>query len=124
MKRCVIVTIVALLTLMIVSSFICETQAVDLGAIDPEQVIDPPDEDQNIYSTGKLVNIGNIIVNVVRTFGQAISVVILAIVGIRYIMGSIEEKAEYKQTMWVYIVAAILIFGGSTLTQIIFDMFN
>ena len=122
MKRCIVITIVTLLMLMLVSSFICETQAVDLEAIDPEQVIQPSGEDN--HSTDELVNIGNIIVNVVRTFGQAISVVILAIVGIRYIMGSIEEKAEYKQTMWVYIVAAILIFGGSTLTQIIFDMFN
>ena len=122
MKRCIVITIIALLMLMLVSSFICETQAVDLGAISPENVVKPPEGDAT--NTGKLVKIGNIIVNVVRTFGQAVSVVILAIVGIRYIMGSIEEKAEYKQTMWVYIVAAILIFGGSTLTQIIYDMFN
>ncbi len=122
MKRCVVITIVALLMLMLVSSFICETQAVDLGAISPEQVIQPSGADN--HNTGELVNIGNIVVNVVRTFGQAVSVVILAIVGIKYIMGSIEEKAEYKQTMWVYIVAAILIFGGSTLAQIIYEMFN
>ena len=124
MKRCIVITIVTLLMLMLVSSFICETQAVKLGPIisNPEQVTKPSAEDN--HNTDELKNIGNIIVNVVRTFGQAISVVILAIVGIRYIMGSIEEKAEYKQTMWVYIVAAILIFGGSTLTQIIYDMFN
>lgn len=124
MKRCIVITIIALLMLMLVSSFICETQAVGLGPIisNPEQVIHPSGEDN--HDTTELKNIGNIVVSVVRTFGQAISVVILAIVGIRYIMGSIEEKAEYKQTMWVYIVAAVLIFGGSTLTQIIFDMFN
>ena len=124
MKRCVIITIVALLMLMLATSFICETQAVGLGPIisNPEQVIHPSGEDN--HDTTELKNIGNIIVNVVRTFGQAISVVILAIVGIKNIMGSIEEKAEYKQTMWVYIVAAILIFGGSTLAQIIYEMFN
>ena len=124
MKRCIVITIIALLMLMLVSSFICETQAIDFGEITshPEQVIQPSGEDN--HSTDELVNIGNIIVNVVRTFGQALSVVILAIVGIRYIMGSIEEKAEYKQTMWVYIVAAVLIFGGSTLAQIIYEMFN
>ncbi len=122
MKRYAIITIIALLVVILVSSFICETQAVGLGEITPEQATKPSAEDN--HSTSELVNIGNVIVKVVRTFGQALSVVILAVVGIKYIMGSIEEKAEYKQTMWIYIVAAILIFGGSTLAQIIFEMFN
>ena len=46
----------------------------------------------------------------------------LSIIGIKYIMGSVEEKAEYKQTMWPYVVGAILIFAGSAFTQVIYEM--
>ena len=93
---------------------------VGLGDIDPNQATQQPSGG----NTGELVNIGNIIVKIIRSVGQALSVIILAVIGIRYILGSVEEKAEYKQTMWIYIVAAILIFGGSSLTQIIYEMFN
>ena len=119
MKKYIMLTITILLAIIVATSFICETQAVGLNSIDPEGARNPA-----AWNTGELVNIGNIIVKVIRTFGEALSVVILAVVGIRYIMGSVEEKAEYKQTLWIYIVAAALIFGGSTLAQIIYEMFQ
>ncbi len=120
MKKYIMLTITILLAIIVATSFICETQAVGLNSIDPEGARNPAEAG----NTGELVNIGNIIVKVIRTFGEALSVVILAVVGIRYIMGSVEEKAEYKQTLWIYIVAAALIFGGSTLAQIIYEMFQ
>ena len=51
-----------------------------------------------------LINIGNIIVWLVRTIGEAVSVIMLLIIGIKYLLSSVEEKAEYKQTIWVYIL--------------------
>ena len=48
----------------------------------------------------------------------------LTIIGVRYIMGSVQEKAEYKQTMWPYVIGAVLIFAGTTLVDIIYRAFQ
>lgn len=72
----------------------------------------------------KRYKFGNIVVWVVRTVGEAIAVIMLLIIGIKYILGSVEEKAEYKQTMWPYILGAVLIFAGAAVTDIIYKAFK
>ena len=73
--------------------------------------------------SSEAIPIANIIVWLVRTIGESVSIVMLLIIGIKYILGSVEEKAEYKQTMWPYILGAVLIFAGSSLTDIIYKAF-
>lgn len=72
----------------------------------------------------ELISIGNIIVWLVRTLGESIAVIMLLIIGIKYLLGSVEEKAEYKQTMWPYVIGAVLIFAGSAFVDIIYKAFN
>ena len=64
---------------------------------------------------------GNII-GVLTTVGIAVAVIILLILGIKYMMGSASEKAEYKKTMIPYLVGAILIFGASGIAKIVISM--
>ena len=42
--------------------------------------------------------------------------------GIKYMMGSASEKAEYKKTMIPYLVGAILIFGASAITKVVVQL--
>lgn len=71
-----------------------------------------------------IINLGNSIIAVVRIVGVVIAVVILLILGIKYMMGSAEEKADYKKSMIPYLVGAVLIFAASTITGIVYDMAN
>lgn len=66
--------------------------------------------------------LGNQIIGVVRTVGVLVAVVILLILGIKYMMGSAEEKADYKKSMIPYLVGAVLIFAASTIAGIVYDM--
>ena len=45
------------------------------------------------------------------------AVVVLLVLGIKYMMGSASEKAEYKKTMIPYLVGALLIFGASAIAK-------
>lgn len=54
--------------------------------------------------------------------GMAVSVIVLLVLGIKYMIGSAEEKAEYKKTMIPYLVGAILIFGASAIANMIYNM--
>ena len=57
--------------------------------------------------------LGNKIAGAVKIVGIFASVIVLMILGIKYMMGSAEEKAEYKKTFIPYIVGAIILFGAS-----------
>lgn len=63
-----------------------------------------------------------IIFGVIQTIGSVVSVVMLIVIGIKYMTGSIEEKAEYKKTLWPYVLGAFLIFTGSYVPQFIYTI--
>lgn len=63
--------------------------------------------------TGDIQNFSASIINVVSIVGSAAAIITLIILGIKYMMGSAEEKAEYKKTMIPYLVGAILVFGAT-----------
>ncbi len=75
----------------------------------------------NIDDT-KLKNAGNQIATIIRTVGIILSVIILMVLGIKYMMGSAEEKAEYKKTMIPYIVGAVILFGASALAGAVVNL--
>lgn len=58
---------------------------------------------------------------VIQAAGVVIAVIILMVLGIKYMMGSAEEKAEYKKTMVPYLVGAILIFAASTIANVVYQ---
>ena len=86
----------------------------------------PGDITGNDNPTGstELTDLGNDVVGVLRIVGIVLSVVIIIILGIKYMMGSAEEKSEYKKSMMPYIVGAALIFAGSIFANVIFEFFN
>lgn len=75
----------------------------------------------DVEGTDKLKEAGNEITSIIRIVGTIIAVAILIVLGIKYMMGSAEEKAEYKKTLFPYIVGAVLIFAASNLADIVYS---
>ena len=67
---------------------------------------------------------GQGIISIIATVGSIISVIVLVALGIKYMMGSTEEKAEYKKTLLPYIIGAALVFAASTIAGVIFNFAN
>lgn len=78
----------------------------------------------SVKGSDSMQTVGNTIVGILRTFGVILSVVVLIILGIKYMMGSAEEKADYKKSMLPYIVGAALIFAASIFAQVIYEFFS
>lgn len=72
----------------------------------------------------EVINLGKTIVTIMQTVGIVVAVVVLLIIGIKYMIGSAEEKAEYKKTMIPYIVGAILIFASTTIVNVVYNLAN
>ena len=71
--------------------------------------------------TGKIESFGQNAVSIVTTIGMVASVVVLVILGIKYMLGSAEEKAEYKKTMLPYVIGAVLVFAAASIASIVFS---
>ena len=67
-------------------------------------------------------NLGQGVIKIISTVGTIISVVFLIILGIKYMTGSVEEKAEYKKTMLPYVIGAVILFGITSFIGIIVDL--
>lgn len=67
-------------------------------------------------------NILQNIIYVIALIGSGISIIALIALGIKYMMGSLEERATYKKTLLPYIIGAIFIFGSSILPSIIYNI--
>ena len=74
----------------------------------------------NSADTKGLEKIGNQIITIVSTIGSIASVIVLVVLGLKYMMGSAEEKAEYKKTLMPYVIGAALVFAASAISGIIF----
>lgn len=72
-------------------------------------------------ATGDFDNVGNAIIGALKAIGTIISVAILVVLGIKYMMGSAEEKAEYKKTMIPYLIGAVLIFAAPYIASAIYS---
>ena len=67
--------------------------------------------------TTSITGVGANIVSIITTIGIIVAVVVLLVLGIKYMMGSASEKAEYKKTMIPYLIGALLIFGASAIAK-------
>lgn len=88
---------------------------------DPGAILESLTGESNV-TTDNITGLGNSIIAVVRIVGVVIAVVILLILGIKYMMGSAEEKADYKKSMIPYIVGAVLIFASTAIVGVVYDM--
>lgn len=116
MKKSIKVISTLLLAIMLVASI-----AGTVLAVDPNTVLNGLDGNGNVQ-TNDLTKVGNNIVTIIHVVGIVIAVIVLLVIGIKYMMGSASEKAEYKKTMIPYIVGAVLIFAGTSLVRVIYSL--
>lgn len=71
---------------------------------------------------GDIADFGQKITSIISTIAIVIAVIVLLILGIKYMIGSASEKAEYKKTMIPYLVGAVLVFGAGAIAKVVVNM--
>lgn len=59
------------------------------------------------------------VLGAIRTVGIMISIVVLAIIGLKYMFLSVQEKADYKKEMIPFVVGCFMLMGVSLLVGLI-----
>ena len=65
-------------------------------------------------------DVGNNILGIIQAVGTLVTVGTLMVLGIKYMTGSVEERASYKKSMVPYIVGIIILFSAVNLTAIVY----
>lgn len=112
---CAILILISMLSITILPNY-CFAEDTISGLGDLNKYKGEGDESQ------KLQDKINPIIHIIQVIGSIVSVVALIAIGIKYMLGSIEEKAEYKKTLLPYIIGAVIVFSISNLVGVIFDL--
>lgn len=67
---------------------------------------------ENTIEADSLKNLSGRIYNILLEIGVGLSVIIGIILGIKFMLSGVEEKAEVKKMVWVYVVGCIVTFGS------------
>ncbi|MNT27884.1 TrbC/VIRB2 family protein [compost metagenome] len=86
--------------------------------------LSPKNLTANYQNTTEIQTVGEKVMGIIQTVGVVTAVIILMVLGIKYMMGSAEEKAEYKKTMMPYVIGAILIFGATAIANMVYNFAN
>ncbi len=108
-----------IVNICLIAIFVITIVSTSVFAIEPKDVV----SNGTVQGATEIGSVGNSIVGILQTVGIVLSVVVLIVLGIKYMMGSAEEKAEYKKTMMPYLVGAALIFAASALAQVVYQFF-
>ena len=65
-----------------------------------------------------------LILGYIQIIGTVLSIIILIILGIKFMLGSVEEKANMKESLKPYIIGVIILFTSTLIPRIIFNAFN
>lgn len=80
-----------------------------------------PKTDTIPADTKTILDIGGKLWGILSAVGVIVSVIALAIIGLRTVFGSVEDKAAYKKAMMPYIIGLCMVAGISVIVNLVYD---
>lgn len=91
------------------------------GTINPE---DFKPGDLTDSDTAVAFQSAGVIVNAIINVGLVISIVMFMVLGMKYMIGSIEERAEYKKTLMPMVIGTLMIFISGKIVSTIWNIMS
>ena len=84
-----------------------------------------PDQIEAKPPTGnEIQDVGGRILGVLQTVGVILAVIILVVLGIKYMFGSIEEQVKVKETLFPYLIGCIVVFSAFAIWKIVVNVLS
>lgn len=115
MKRTMkLVSILLIAVIMIANmSTLCLATAAKPNDITPDYT--------GIDTTG-VQNTAKKVMGLIRNIAVIAGVLLIAVLGVKYMLGSVEEKAEYKKSFMPLIVGAVVVMAATQIATMIFSL--
>ncbi|MCL2354552.1 MAG: pilin [Oscillospiraceae bacterium] len=111
-------------TLLLTIILIVSLSTVVMGTFSPETVEHHRgQEEAGAYAAmqGVMPTVGRVL-QIIRNVGVILAVIIISILGIKFILGSAEEKAEYKKSFIPLIIGILVLVAAVHIATVIFNL--
>ena len=121
MKNTMKIIAIAVIAIMLVA---VSTNVLAANTLDYGGIINSVENNASNGSSNEGVNkIAGQIVGLIRNIAVVAGVILLSIIGIKFMLGSAEEKAEYKKSLIPLVVGIIVVMAASQIIAMIFGFF-
>jgi len=114
---------VKLLSILMIVAIVTLTVSAPVFANGTQATVDGVKEKITYGDASSMQEIAGKILGFIRNIAIVGGVVIIAVLGVKYMMGSLEEKSEYKKSMIPLIVGIVVVMGATTIAKLLFDTF-
>lgn len=118
-KTLKVLTVILLVVMMITIS--TSVLAANANMINPGELENKVDYGSN--NEGLMDTAGKVM-GAIRNISIIAAVIILMVIGVKFMLGSTEEKAEYKKSLVPLIVGIVLVVAATSIASFIFGFFN
>ena len=99
-----------ILAVLAIAVLIVSLSSVCFARIDVKPDDFRPDTTTDIAQNATAIS--NVVIGVIQVVGVAVAVIMLVVLAIKYVAAAPSEKADIKNSAYIYVVGAILLFGG------------
>lgn len=124
MKKILTRIIIMLLVILILNSLQIKTHVHAFNIIEGADEFLTKRYTEEEIDTDALQTTSNNIYNILLAIGIVIAVAVGMVIGIQFMIGSVEEKAKIKETIIPYIIGVTIIFSGFTIWKIVVNIGN
>lgn len=112
-KIIILVIVLIMISFIISNSVYAVTDVVD----NVDKYVPQRDSGQNT----KTVEMGKKIIGIITNIGIVVSVISIMVLGVKYILGSVEEKAKYKETAIPILIGIGMLAAACSIVGIIYN---
>lgn len=120
-KKIVLIIILFLLISMIINTYIYVYASTSVTDIDGVIESMSGAKESASGSGSNIPKIINTIIGLLQVAGTGISIIVVTILGIKYLMASPSEKADTKKSIFPIIIGCVLLFGAVNLMSALYD---
>lgn len=116
----IIAMLLVVLTVVMVSAPVFATET--KSTYDPSGFLQTIEQKANESKDNEKVGaIAAKVIALIRNLAIVIGIVMLSIIGIKYMVGSAEEKASYKKTLIPLVVGIVLVVAATSIISMVFS---
>ena len=120
-----IILILAIIVLSMCCTSLISVKACDNIVTEADGFLDKGKENaNNAISSEKLKDASSLLYNTLLTIGICAAVIIGAVLGIQFMVGSVEQKAKIKDSLIPYVAGCVIIFGAFGIWKLVITMMN
>lgn len=79
---------------------------------------------QNQVDSTKFVTTAGRIIVLLRNFSIIAGVILIIVLGVKYMMGSVEQKSDYQKSFVPLVIGIILVIGATSIASFLFSLMD